>query len=142
MNTIEQPLKFKKLSQINDWPERKLPQERFDEKIVLAMNQMCVLVGELNNSFIPNMNTFQEEEIPNVYNILNSIRENINQIETLLPTLQNGTGITLSDSRTLAKLENDLDDKVLTQDRLLLDYSAQLIRLSDRLTKLECNMPV
>lgn len=45
-----------RLSQVERWPDRKLPQQRFDEAVQAAMNQMSVMVDELNDEFIPAFN--------------------------------------------------------------------------------------
>lgn len=44
------------LTPVEPWPSRKLPQERFDASVKTAMDQMSVMVGELNDSFIPAAN--------------------------------------------------------------------------------------
>lgn len=46
-----------KLSAIDNWPLRTDPQERFDQKVMVAMNQMGNLVNELNTNFIPKFNS-------------------------------------------------------------------------------------
>ena len=45
-----------RLTPVNEWPTRKLPQERFDDAVRTAMNQMSGMVGELNDDFIPAVN--------------------------------------------------------------------------------------
>ena len=44
------------LTPVEPWPSRKLPQDRFDASVKTAMDQMSVMVGELNSSFIPAAN--------------------------------------------------------------------------------------
>lgn len=44
------------LTPVEPWPSRKLPQDRFDASVKTAMDQMSVMVGELNDSFIPAAN--------------------------------------------------------------------------------------
>lgn len=44
------------LTPVEPWPSRKLPQDRFDASVKTAMDQMSVMVGELNDSFIPAVN--------------------------------------------------------------------------------------
>lgn len=44
------------LTPVEPWPSRKFPQDRFDASVKTAMDQMSVMVGELNDSFIPAAN--------------------------------------------------------------------------------------
>ena len=44
------------LTPVEEWPTRKLPQDRFDDAVKTAMDQMSVMVGELNSAFIPQTN--------------------------------------------------------------------------------------
>lgn len=44
------------LSQVTKWPDRKLPQARFDADVQSAMNQMSTMVEELNLEFTPAFN--------------------------------------------------------------------------------------
>ena len=44
------------LTPVEPWPSRKLPQDKFDASVKTAMDQMSVMVGELNDSFIPAAN--------------------------------------------------------------------------------------
>lgn len=44
------------LTPVEPWPSRKLPQDRFDASVKTAMDQMSVMVGELNDAFIPAAN--------------------------------------------------------------------------------------
>lgn len=44
------------LTPVNEWPTRKLPQDRFDDAVKTAMDQMSVMVDELNSAFIPQTN--------------------------------------------------------------------------------------
>lgn len=44
------------LTPVEEWPTRKLPQDRFDTAVKTAMDQMSVMVGELNSAFIPQTN--------------------------------------------------------------------------------------
>lgn len=60
------------LTPVEEWPTRKLPQDRFDAAVKTAMDQMSVMVGELNSAFIPQTN----EAI-----------DTINGISTDLPTI-------------------------------------------------------
>ena len=48
------------LTPVEPWPSRKLPQDRFDASVKTAMDQMSVLVGELNDAFIPAANETAE----------------------------------------------------------------------------------
>ena len=48
------------LTPVDPWPSRKLPQDRFDASVKTAMDQMSVMVGELNSSFIPAANETSE----------------------------------------------------------------------------------
>lgn len=48
------------LTPVEPWPSRKLPQDRFDASVKTAMDQMSVMVGELNSSFIPAVNETAE----------------------------------------------------------------------------------
>ena len=48
------------LTPVEPWPSRKLPQDRFDASVKTAMDQMSVMVGELNDSFIPAANETSE----------------------------------------------------------------------------------
>ena len=48
------------LTPVEPWPSRKLPQDRFDASVKTAMDQMSVMVGELNDSFIPAANRASE----------------------------------------------------------------------------------
>lgn len=48
------------LAPVDPWPTRKQPQERFDTAVKTAMDQMSVMVGELNSSFIPAANETAE----------------------------------------------------------------------------------
>lgn len=48
------------LTPVDPWPSRKLPQDRFDASVKTAMDQMSVMVGELNSSFIPAANETAE----------------------------------------------------------------------------------
>ena len=60
------------LTPVEEWPTRKLPQDRFDDAVKTAMDQMSVMVNELNSNFIPRTN----EAI-----------DTINDISTDLPTI-------------------------------------------------------
>lgn len=53
------------LTVIETWPIRSDPQERFDQKVVTAMNQISNLVTELNTYFVPKLN--------DIYSSLSSI---------------------------------------------------------------------
>ena len=44
------------LTPVEEWPTRKLPQDRFDAAVKTAMDQMSVMIGELNSAFIPQTN--------------------------------------------------------------------------------------
>ena len=48
------------LTPVDPWPSRKLPQDRFDASVKTAMDQMSVMVGELNDFFIPAANKTSE----------------------------------------------------------------------------------
>lgn len=48
------------LTPVEPWPTRKLPQDTFDSAVKTAMDQMSVMVGELNDSFIPAANETSE----------------------------------------------------------------------------------
>lgn len=48
------------LTPVEPWPSRKLPQDKFDASVKTAMDQMSVMVGELNDSFIPAANETSE----------------------------------------------------------------------------------
>lgn len=53
MPAIQLPL----LSQVTKWPDRKLPQARFDADVQSAMNQMSTMVEQLNTEFTPAFNS-------------------------------------------------------------------------------------
>ena len=53
---MAQVILLARLSGVGRWPDRKLPQQRFDEAVQAAMNQMSVMVDELNDEFIPAFN--------------------------------------------------------------------------------------
>lgn len=44
------------LTPVEEWPTRKLPQDRFDAAVKTAMDQMSVMIGELNSYFVPQTN--------------------------------------------------------------------------------------
>lgn len=48
--------KLSPLTPVNEWPTRKLPQQRFDDEVKTSMNQMSKMISELNNPFIPTVN--------------------------------------------------------------------------------------
>lgn len=48
--------KLSPLTPVNEWPTRKLPQQRFDDEVKKSMNQMSGMVDEINNPFIPTVN--------------------------------------------------------------------------------------
>ena len=60
------------LTPVNEWPTRKLPQDRFDDAVKTAMDQMSVMVDELNSAFIPQTNEAVE--------VINNISPNIDTI--------------------------------------------------------------
>ena len=66
------------LTPVEPWPSRKLPQDRFDASVKTAMDQMSVMVGELNNSFIPAANA-ASEAITTINPDLPAIRDAPNQ---------------------------------------------------------------
>lgn len=53
---MAQVILLPRLSEVGRWPDRKLPQARFDEAVQAAMNQMSVMVDEMNDEFIPAFN--------------------------------------------------------------------------------------
>lgn len=64
-----------KLTPVEPWPTRKLPQDRFDDSVKTAMDQMSVMVDELNEHFIPETNEAIEvinEISPNIGTILDA----------------------------------------------------------------------
>ena len=46
------------LPNVDKWPDRKEPQERFSQRINTAMEKMQGMVDNLNNDFIPKVNEF------------------------------------------------------------------------------------
>ena len=60
------------LTPVKEWPTRKLPQDRFDDAVKTAMDQMSVMVDELNENFIPQTN----ESVK----VINKISPNIDTI--------------------------------------------------------------
>lgn len=44
------------LTNVDQWPTRKLPQSTFDTSVRTSMNQMSTMVGELNSDVIPGIN--------------------------------------------------------------------------------------
>ena len=44
------------LTNVDQWPTRKLPQSTFDTSVRTSMNQMSTMVGELNSAVIPGIN--------------------------------------------------------------------------------------
>lgn len=53
---MAQVILLPRLSEVGRWPDRKLPQQRYDAAVQAAMNQMSVMVDELNDEFIPAFN--------------------------------------------------------------------------------------
>jgi len=49
------------LTPIDPFPSRVLPQDRFDQAVRTNMSQLSDMIGELNNSFIPSVNTISTQ---------------------------------------------------------------------------------
>ena len=65
------------LTPVDRWPTRKLPQERFDTAIKTSMDQMSGMVGQLNDDFIP---------------AVNSIGQGVDTVINSLPAIQAAPG--------------------------------------------------
>lgn len=50
---------IRNLPEVDKWPDRKKPQERFNQKINSAMEKMQDMIDNLNTDFIPKVNEFQ-----------------------------------------------------------------------------------
>lgn len=49
------------LTNVDQWPTRKLPQSTFDTSVRTAMNQMSTMVSELNSGVIPGINAVTDD---------------------------------------------------------------------------------
>lgn len=68
------------ITKVDPWPERKLPKERFDEKVQLAMAQMAIMVEQLNNRVIPVLNEVQVDSIPDLKTASDTIKNTVDQL--------------------------------------------------------------
>lgn len=61
------------LTNVDQWPTRKLPQSTFDTSVRTSMNQMSTMVGELNSAVIPG---------------INAVTDNVNMVVANLAAIQ------------------------------------------------------
>ena len=54
---MSQTIQIQALTPVDKWPARKLPQERFDTAVKRSMDQMSGMIGQLNDDFIPAINS-------------------------------------------------------------------------------------
>ena len=70
---MSQTIQIQALTPVDKWPARKLPQERFDTAVKRSMDQMSGMVGQLNDEFIPAVNSIGPG-VDTVVNNLSAIR--------------------------------------------------------------------
>lgn len=78
-----------KLTDVENWPDRILPQDRFDDKVQLAMNQMSVMVSELNNIIIPILNYISADDIPEIKTDVNELQESFTGLTQTINNISN-----------------------------------------------------
>ena len=66
---MSQTIQIQALTPVDKWPARKLPQERFDTAVKRSMDQMSGMVGQLNDEFIPAVNSIS----PGVDTVVNNL---------------------------------------------------------------------
>ena len=66
---MSQTIQIQALTPVDKWPARKLPQERFDTAVKRSMDQMSGMVGQLNDDFIPAVNSIR----PGVDTVVNNL---------------------------------------------------------------------
>lgn len=66
---MSQTIQIQALTPVDKWPARKLPQERFDTAVKRSMDQMSGMVGQLNDEFIPAVNSIG----PGVDTVVNNL---------------------------------------------------------------------
>lgn len=104
------------LPAVSAWPTRKTPQQRFDEQVQTAMNQMSTMTTSLNSEFIPGVNSVVAD-VNIVLENLESIKNASNQAAAAQGAAENAAASASAAAEQAARSKEEADRAETAADR-------------------------